>query len=168
MKHLSFRLGLVTLLACGVIAVCSSSAVAQDAAATYKAKCAMCHGADGKGGKMGTRDFASPEVKAETDAQVEETIAKGKGKMPSYAGKLKDTEIALRKSSWPVNRSRRLAETIAAWALWARAPVLRPSMIAGCASFAAALNFPSILRMACTGPGLPICEPMRASACRGR
>jgi cytochrome c6 len=93
MKHLSFRLGLVTLLACGVIAVCSSSAVAQDAAATYKAKCAMCHGADGKGGKMGTRDFASPEVKAETDAQVEETIAKGKGKMPSYAGKLKDTEI---------------------------------------------------------------------------
>jgi cytochrome c6 len=93
MKHLSFRLGLVTLLACGVIAVCSSSAVAQDAAATYKAKCAMCHGADGKGGKMGTRDFASPEVKAETDAQVEETIAKGKGKMPSYAGKLKDPEI---------------------------------------------------------------------------
>jgi cytochrome c6 len=93
MKHLSFRLGLVTLLACGVIAVCTSSAVAQDAAATYKAKCAMCHGADGKGGKMGTRDFASPEVKAETDAQVEETITKGKGKMPSYAGKLKDTEI---------------------------------------------------------------------------
>lgn len=93
MKHFCFRLGLVTLLACGVIAVCSSSAVAQDAAATYKAKCAMCHGADGKGGKMGTRDFASPEVKAETDARLEELVAKGKGKMPSYAGKLKDTEI---------------------------------------------------------------------------
>jgi hypothetical protein len=79
-----------------------------------------------------------------------------------------DRMIALRKSSWPVNRSRWLAETIAAWALWARAPVLRPSMIAGCASFAAASNFPSILWMACIGLGLPISEPTKASACRGR
>jgi len=84
---------LVALLACGVIAVFSSSAVAQDAAATYKSKCAMCHGADGKGGKMGTRDFASPEVKAETDAQLTDIITKGKGKMPAYGEKLKDTEI---------------------------------------------------------------------------
>jgi len=93
MKQLSFRMGLVVLLACGLIAVCSSSAVAQDAAATYKAKCAMCHGPDGKGGKMGTRDFASAEVKAESDAQLTEIITKGKGKMPAYDGKLKDTEI---------------------------------------------------------------------------
>ncbi len=93
MKRLSIRMGLLSLLACGVIAVCSSQAVAQDAAATYKAKCAMCHGADGKGGKMGTRDFASPEVKAESDAQLTEIITKGKGKMPSYDGKLKDTDI---------------------------------------------------------------------------
>lgn len=93
MKHLSFRMALVSLLACGVIAVCSSSAVAQDAATTYKAKCAMCHGADGKGGKMGTRDFASAEVKAETDAQLTDIITKGKGKMPSYDGKLKAEDI---------------------------------------------------------------------------
>src|ERR1700722_1039684 len=93
MKHLSFRLGLVTLLACGVIAVCSSSAVAQDAAATYKAKCSMCHGADGKGGKMGARDFGSAEVKAETDAQLTDIVTKGKGKMPSYSGKLSDADI---------------------------------------------------------------------------
>jgi len=53
----------------------------------------MCHGADGKGGKMGTKDFASPEVKSQTDAQLAEAITKGKGKMPSYEGKLKDTEI---------------------------------------------------------------------------
>lgn len=93
MKHLSFRMGLVILLALGVISICSSAAVAQDAAGTYKAKCSMCHGADGKGGKMGTRDFASPEVQKETDAQLTEIITKGKGKMPSYEGKLKDTEI---------------------------------------------------------------------------
>src|SRR3954463_3617776 len=93
MKYVSFRIALLTLLGCGLIALCSSSAFAQDAAATYKAKCAMCHGPEGKGGKMGTRDFASEDVKKETDAQLTEIISKGKGKMPAYDGKLKDTEI---------------------------------------------------------------------------
>jgi len=92
-KLISLRMALVTLLVCGAIAVCSSSAAAQDAAATYKAKCAMCHGPDGKGGKMGTRDFASAEVKAETDAQLTDIITKGKGKMPAYDGKLKAEDI---------------------------------------------------------------------------
>ncbi len=91
--NLSFKTVLVALLAVGLIAACASPAFADDAAATYKAKCAMCHGPEGKGGKMGTRDFASPEVKAETDAQLTEIITKGKGKMPSYSGKLKDDEI---------------------------------------------------------------------------
>jgi len=92
-NQISLRTAIVALLACMAIAICSSSAVAQDAAATYKAKCAMCHGPDGKGGKMGTRDFASADVQKETDAQLTEIITKGKGKMPSYDGKLKDTEI---------------------------------------------------------------------------
>ena len=94
MQNLSLRMGLVVLFASGLMAVCSSAAAAQDAAATYKTKCAMCHGADGKGGKMGTKDFASPEIKAESDTQLIETITKGKPpKMPSFQGKLKDTEI---------------------------------------------------------------------------
>ena len=93
MRRISFRIGLLASLACGLFAVGASRAAAQDAAATYKARCAMCHGADGKGGKMGTKDFASPEVKSQTDAQLAEAITKGKGKMPSYEGKLKDTEI---------------------------------------------------------------------------
>ncbi|HXJ86159.1 MAG TPA: cytochrome c [Candidatus Binatia bacterium] len=97
MKSLSVRVVLTALLACGLIAACASPAVAQDAAATYKSKCAMCHGPDGKGTatgqKMGTHDFASPEVKAESDAQLTEIVTKGKGKMPAYGGKLKDTEI---------------------------------------------------------------------------
>lgn len=88
MKHV-----LVALLLCGLLAVCASPAAAQDAAGTFKAKCAMCHGPDGKGGKMGTRDFASPEVKAETDAQLTDIITKGKGKMPAYGGKLSDADV---------------------------------------------------------------------------
>ena len=97
MKLTSVRLALVTLLACGLIAVCCSSAMAQDAAATYKAKCAMCHGPDGKGSavgvKMGVHDFTSADVQKQTDAQLTDTITQGKGKMPAYAGKLKDAEI---------------------------------------------------------------------------
>lgn len=97
MQQRSFQFVLVVLLALGLVAVCASPAVAQDAAATYKAKCAMCHGPDGKGSAMGTKmgahDFTSADVQKQTDAQLTETITKGKGKMPAYDGKLKDTEI---------------------------------------------------------------------------
>jgi len=96
-KHLSIRVALVALLLGGVLSICTSSAAAQDAAATYKAKCAMCHGADGKGSavgqKMGVHDFTSDDVQKQTDLQLSLIITKGKGKMPAYDGKLKDTEI---------------------------------------------------------------------------
>jgi len=96
-KNILFRGAMLTMLAIGV-ALWTTPAAAQDAAATYKAKCAMCHGADGKastpaGQKMGAHDFASPEVQNISDAELTETITKGKNKMPSYAGKLKDSEI---------------------------------------------------------------------------
>lgn len=76
----------------------SRPAAADDAAATYKAKCQMCHGADGKGNtpagqKMGAHDFGSAEVQKMSDADLTQIMEKGKGKMPAYAGKLKDSEI---------------------------------------------------------------------------
>ena len=64
----------------------------------YKAKCAMCHGADGKGdtpaGK-GTkaRDFCSDEVQKESDEDWTGIVVKGKNKMPAYDKKLTDVEI---------------------------------------------------------------------------
>jgi mono/diheme cytochrome c family protein len=69
-----------------------------DAEATYKAKCAGCHGPDGSGstpaGKaMKARDFHSAEVQKETDAELTGIISIGKNKMPKYADKLKDAEI---------------------------------------------------------------------------
>jgi cytochrome c6 len=65
------------------------SAEGADGAALYKSKCASCHGADGKGqtgyGKaQKLRDLGSAEVQSQSDAQLEETTAKGKGKMPGY------------------------------------------------------------------------------------
>ena len=74
------------------------TAFATDAAAVYKAKCASCHGADGKGltpvgKKMNLRDLGSPEVQKQTDKELYDWTAVGKGKMPGYKEKLSDVEI---------------------------------------------------------------------------
>ena len=67
-------------------------------AATYKAKCVTCHGADGKGdtpaGKSTkVRSFADPEVVKASDDDLAGIIEKGKGKMPGYGKSLKPDEI---------------------------------------------------------------------------
>jgi mono/diheme cytochrome c family protein len=77
----------------------SASLLADDAAGTFKAKCAGCHGPDGKGstaaGKsLGVHDFTSPEVQKMSDADLAGIISMGKNKMPAYAKTLKDPEIA--------------------------------------------------------------------------
>jgi cytochrome c6 len=74
-------------------------AKADDAAATYKAKCAACHGADGSGntpvGKsMHLRDLGSADVQKQSDAQLSAWISDGKGAMPAYKGKIADDQIA--------------------------------------------------------------------------
>jgi cytochrome c6 len=68
------------------------------AEATYKAKCAMCHGPDGKGetatGKaLKAGSFAAPDVVKMSDDDLATVITKGKNKMPSFEGKLKKEEI---------------------------------------------------------------------------
>ena len=59
----------------------------------FKAKCAACHGVDGKGEvpagkKLGARDLSSTEIQSQSDAQLTDFINKGKGKMPAYGTKL--------------------------------------------------------------------------------
>ena len=81
-----------------VLSLWSTALVAQDAAGLYKAKCAACHGADGKGDtpmgkKMGLRDFASPEVQKMSDDELTAVIADGKNKMPSYKKSLKAEQV---------------------------------------------------------------------------
>jgi cytochrome c6 len=76
----------------------SSLAFAQtDAAKLYQGKCVACHGADGSGsaiGKnLGAHDFHSPDVQKQSDAELAEAIAKGRGKMPSYEKSLKADDI---------------------------------------------------------------------------
>ena len=73
-------------------------AFAVDGAAVFKAKCATCHDADGKGQspmgkKMNLRDLGSPEVQKQTDKELYDWTAVGKGKMPAYKDKLTNDEI---------------------------------------------------------------------------
>lgn len=79
--------------------VVSTSSLAQSGADTFKGKCAMCHGADGKGqtamGKtMNIRDLGSTDVQAQSDADLTNIVTNGKGKMPKYDGKLTKDQIA--------------------------------------------------------------------------
>ncbi len=64
------------------------------AEATYKAKCAMCHGADGKGKEaMKTRDLASADVQKQSDADLSGIISNGKGKMPAYKSSMNEAQV---------------------------------------------------------------------------
>ena len=74
-------------------------AAAGDADATYKAKCAMCHGPDGAGatptGKaLKVRDLGSPEVQKQSDAELNSIIGQGKNKMPGFAKSLKPDDLS--------------------------------------------------------------------------
>jgi cytochrome c6 len=62
----------------------------------YKAKCAMCHGADGKGAmakKMGSHDLTDPAVQGKSEADIAGIITNGQGKMTGFKGKLSDDQI---------------------------------------------------------------------------
>ncbi|HVO60331.1 MAG TPA: cytochrome c [Terriglobales bacterium] len=56
--------------------------------AAFKGNCVACHGADGAGTPLGksmqAADLRSPEVQKKSDAELSQTIAEGKGNMPSF------------------------------------------------------------------------------------
>jgi len=88
---------LFTLLVLLGLTMIARPAFADDTEALYKSKCQMCHGADGKGSpagqKLGVRDFHSPEVAKESDAELIKITKEGKAKMPKQEGKLTDDQI---------------------------------------------------------------------------
>jgi cytochrome c6 len=91
----------VAIMVVALISVCFPvTAGADDAAgsATFKAKCAMCHGADGAGktpmgAKLNIPNLVSPETQKKADTSLVEVIAKGKNKMPEFGSKLSADQI---------------------------------------------------------------------------
>ena len=99
MNQRVFRAGSILVSMLSILFLFAVSARAEsDGASVYKAKCAMCHAADGSGnsptGKsMKVPDLRSADVQKKTDAQLIEATANGMGKMPAYKGKLTDDQI---------------------------------------------------------------------------
>jgi cytochrome c6 len=65
--------------------------------ATFRAKCAVCHGQDGGGSTVGKSmnvpDLRSPVVQKLPDAELAQVISNGKGGMPSFKSSLSEDQI---------------------------------------------------------------------------
>ncbi len=92
----AFRAAAVTLL--GALIIAGPAFSQAPGADTYKAKCAMCHGADGQaatsmGKSMKILSIKNPAMVHAPDARLIASTTNGKGKMPAYKGKLTDAQI---------------------------------------------------------------------------
>ena len=99
-RRLTFMAAPVITALVAVALAAPPSAVAADAAAVFKKKCAACHGKEGEPNKVfakqGVRSFKDAEWQEATkDAQVEESIRKGKKgtMMASFEKQLSDEEV---------------------------------------------------------------------------
>ena len=88
---------MMKLLAAALLSLLVAPAtLAAGPADTFQAKCAACHGKDGKGQsdmakKLGVKDLTATKLPV---AEIEKVIANGKGKMTPWKGKLSDAEIS--------------------------------------------------------------------------
>jgi cytochrome c6 len=90
------KIGSKIMLVAVMAATTMTTAFAQGTGAdNYKAKCAMCHGADGLATGPAGKSLKVPAFNTSKLSEAEmiaETKA-GKGKMPSFTGKLTDAQI---------------------------------------------------------------------------
>lgn len=78
---------------------CASNLRAEEKSpATFRQKCAACHGPDGKAQtaaakNLGVRSFGDPAVAKMGDTDLSAAIEKGKGKMPPYGKSMSADDI---------------------------------------------------------------------------
>ena len=94
MKSLLMRVAVFSIAAI----IVTPSFAQSGGADVYKAKCLMCHGADGGGttpaGKaLKAASFKDPAIVSASDTDLIGAVTKGKGKMPANQGKLTDAQI---------------------------------------------------------------------------
>jgi len=82
-----------------VVSIVQANPVPDSAAssATFRTKCAMCHGQDGSGSEVGKSmnvpDLRSAVVQKLPDAGLAQVIVNGKGGMPSFKNSLSEQQI---------------------------------------------------------------------------
>jgi mono/diheme cytochrome c family protein len=87
---------LVTALLGAALLVLGASAPGRADDQLYKSKCAVCHGATGKGDTPAGKSMGAPDLTksaAKNDGELKAVIEKGRNKMPAYGKSLKPQEI---------------------------------------------------------------------------
>jgi cytochrome c6 len=102
-RHVMLGSAILLLLFVGLAFFAVSIAQANPApdaaadSATFRTKCAMCHGPDGSGSEVGKSmhvpDLRSPAVQKLPDAQLVQIISDGKGGMPSFKSSLSEDQV---------------------------------------------------------------------------
>jgi mono/diheme cytochrome c family protein len=102
-RHVVFASTILLILFTGlallVVSIVQASPGPDSAAsvATFRTKCAMCHGPDGSGSEVGKSmnvpDLRSPAVQKLPDAQLAQIISDGKGGMPSFKNSLSADQV---------------------------------------------------------------------------
>jgi len=102
-RHVIFASTILLLLFVGltlfVVPIVQASPGPDSAAttATFRTKCATCHGQDGGGSEVGKSmnvpDLRSPAVQKRPDAQLAQVISDGKGGMPPFKNSLSEDQI---------------------------------------------------------------------------
>ncbi len=102
-RHVLFASIFLLMVFVGLTLTVSSivrAAPGPDAAAssaTFRTKCAMCHGQDGGGSEVGKSmnvpDLRSPAVQKLPDVELAQVISNGKGGMPSFNNSLSQAQI---------------------------------------------------------------------------
>lgn len=95
MKNWMRSLVVLTAVICVTTAM---SFAASPGEAIFKAHCQACHGATGTPNAgiakmLGVKPASDPSMKKLTAAQMIAAVTNGKGKMPSFKGKLSDAQI---------------------------------------------------------------------------
>ena len=102
-RHVMFASTILLVLFVGlmlfVVSIVQANPGPESAAssATFRTKCAMCHGPDGSGSEVGKSmnvpDLRSALVQKLPDAELAQVIANGKGGMPSFKNSLSEEQI---------------------------------------------------------------------------
>jgi cytochrome c6 len=98
-RRLQLIAAVFVLFIMGITASTLAHAEGASGVATFKAKCVLCHGADGAGNttlgkQLQAANLRSKEVQKKTDAELTKAVHDGNGNMPPFADQLSDDEIA--------------------------------------------------------------------------
>ena len=80
---------ILLLLCIGLLLAVVTAAAQTDSRTLYVRNCSLCHASDGRaqtsmGKALKAADLTSPAVQSKSDAELNQQIAKGKGKMAGY------------------------------------------------------------------------------------